>query len=57
VADELFRSFTEGVGSTWVDSIGLADEKGGGWWWARVPSHGPVRDELAERGYADRDAV
>jgi hypothetical protein len=55
-ADELFRSFTEEVGSTWVDSIGLADEKGAGWWWKRVPSRGPVRDELAERGYAGSGA-
>jgi hypothetical protein len=53
--DEFFRSFTEEVGSTWVDSLGLPEEKGEGWWWSRVPNRGPVRDELAERGFSRPD--
>lgn len=49
--DELFRSFTEEVGTGWVDAIGLADQTGNEWWWQRVPSRGPVREELAQRGF------
>lgn len=47
--DALLRSFTEDVGSSWVEAIGLGDEVGTGWWWRLVPREGPLRAELRER--------
>lgn len=47
--DELLRSFSEKVGTSWVIAIGLGNEVGSGWWWEFVPRDGPLRGELDER--------
>lgn len=49
VVDELLRSFSEDVGPSWVEAIGLSGEAGSGWWWRFVPRGGPLRAELQER--------
>ena len=47
--DELLRSFSEDIGSSWVRSIGLGEEAGDQWWWNFVPRIGPLRSELDDR--------
>jgi len=47
--DALLLTFTEDVGVAWVESIGLGEEAGDGWWWRLVPFDGPLRDELEDR--------
>ena len=43
--DALFASFTEEVRSDWVDITGMEDLARDDWWWRRLPTRGPVRDE------------
>jgi hypothetical protein len=44
--DSLLVTFTEDLGRSWLTLTGLEDSAGNGWWWSRVPVHGPIRDEI-----------
>ena len=44
--DALFISFTEEVRHDWVRVTGMEDLGGDSWWWTRLPTSGPVREEF-----------
>lgn len=46
--DALFESFTEEVGRNWIAFNGMESDAGDGWWWARLPVSGPLRDDFDE---------
>ena len=48
VIDALLESFTEEVGRDWIALTGMESDAGDGWWWARLPISGPVRDDFDE---------
>lgn len=46
-ADDLFRSFTADDPGDRIAKIARIDLAGRGWWWFRVPTSGPIVQDLA----------
>jgi hypothetical protein len=47
VADDRFRSFTKDDSGERLAKIAHVDLAGRGWWWFRVPTSGPIAQDLA----------
>ncbi|GAB2722629.1 hypothetical protein [Kitasatospora kifunensis] len=46
-ADERYRSFTVSDSGQRIEKIAEVDATGRSWWWFRVPSSGPIAEDLA----------
>ncbi|MDQ3788230.1 MAG: hypothetical protein M3422_13440 [Actinomycetota bacterium] len=46
-ADDRFRSFTNDDSGERMAEIAEVDLSGRGWWWFRVPTSGPIAEDLA----------
>ncbi|WP_035847293.1 hypothetical protein [Kitasatospora azatica] len=46
-ADEQFRSFTVSDSGQRIEKVAEVDLTGRSWWWFRVPSSGPIAEDLA----------
>ena len=44
LADEVLRSFTIETDFNWSTHTGQT--AGAGWWWRRIPTHGPVSEQV-----------
>ena len=47
VTDDRFRSFTENDSGERLAKIARVDLSGRGWWWFRIPTSGPIVQDLA----------
>ncbi len=46
-ADDRFRSFTKDDSGERMAKIAHVDLSGRGWWWFRIPTSGPIAEDLA----------
>lgn len=54
-ADQRFLDFTEVDADGSIEKIEGRSAQGRGWWWARIPKRGPIRDEIQRYyGHAKR---